>query len=247
LPGIKAKDSRTSLSKRFDKLSQNTYDYIVVGGGTAGNVIANRLTEDPDVTVLVIEAGGPNTNIDSAHVPPLLGLSLAPGTKYDWNSTTAGMPGLNGRSIAYPRGKVLGGSSIVNHYLYTPGSKDDYNHYAKLTGDDSWNWKNMQKYIKKTEKFVAPADGHDTSSQYEAGEPSTSGILPVSLPGYSTPLDQRFLDTTKQFSSEFPFNQDINSGNPLGMGENYSSGNERSLINFFGRLGAINHRRRRKT
>jgi choline dehydrogenase-like flavoprotein len=107
---------------------------------------------------------------------------------------------------------------FIDHYLYTHASQDDYNHYAKLTGDDGWNWKNIQKYIKKTEKFVAPADGHNTTSQYKVGEPSTTGIVPVSLPGYPTPLDQRALDTTKQFASEFPYNPDMNTGNPLGLG-----------------------------
>ncbi|KAJ8462927.1 hypothetical protein ONZ45_g17757 [Pleurotus djamor] len=141
--------SQASLSTCCsEELPRDVYDYIVVGAGTAGNVVASRLTEDPSITVLVLEAGLTNEGVLAAQVP-LLGPSLTPYTIYDWNYTTVPQPGLNGRSVPYTRGRMLGGCSSVNYMIWMHGSHEDYDRYAAVTGDPGWNWTNMQKYIQK--------------------------------------------------------------------------------------------------
>ncbi|KAN0111251.1 pyranose dehydrogenase 3 [Russula decolorans] len=195
---------------------KTNYNFIVIGAGTAGNVIASRLTEDPHVSVLVLEAGISNEGVLASQIP-LLAPTLTPYTLYDWNYTTTAQPGFNGRSIPYPRGRLLGGSSSVNYQTYVHGSVDDFDRYASHTGDQGWNWNNMQKYIQKNEKLVAPADHHNTSGQFTPSVHGFHGAVDVSLPGFPTPLDKRVIASTQE-TANFPFNQDMNSGDVLGIG-----------------------------
>ncbi|KAH6888359.1 hypothetical protein BKA70DRAFT_1409386 [Coprinopsis sp. MPI-PUGE-AT-0042] len=199
------------------QLPRNTYDYIVVGGGTAGNVIAARLSEKASNKVLVIEAGGSHEGVLPIQVP-FLGPTLAPNTPYDWNYTVTPQEGLNGRTFPLPRGRVLGGSSSINYMVHQYGSSEDYDKMAALTGDSGWSWNNMKKFITRHEKFVPPVDGHDTTGQYTPSLHSTSGVLPKSLPGAHFPVDDRVIATTKELSKEFPYNQDMGGGDVLGLG-----------------------------
>lgn len=192
------------------------YNFIVIGAGTAGNVVASRLTEDPHVSVLVLEAGISHEGVLAAQIP-LLAPTLVPNTLYDWNYSTTAQPGLNGRSVPYPRGRILGGSSSVNYHTYVRGSADDFDRYASHTGDQGWNWNNMQKYIQKNEKLVCPADHHDTSGQFTPSVHGYDGALDVSLPGFTTPLDKHVIASTQE-TADFPFNQDMNGGDVLGIG-----------------------------
>ncbi|KAF8991666.1 aryl-alcohol oxidase-like protein [Cyathus striatus] len=193
------------------------YDYIVVGAGTAGSVVASRLTEDKNAQVLLIEAGISNTDGDiSAIQVPFLVTETAQ-SRYDWNYTTVPQKSLGNRILTYPRGFVLGGSSSINYMAYTRGPSDEYNRLAKLTGDNGWDWPTSFKYGLKSERHVQSADNHNTTGQFDPKLHGTSGPLLTSLPGNPTDIDQRVLNTTSQFALEFPFNLDMNGGSSLGF------------------------------
>ncbi|HEX9173664.1 MAG TPA: GMC family oxidoreductase, partial [Telluria sp.] len=129
--------------------SAGEYDYIIVGAGTAGCVLANRLTADKTTTVLLIEAGGRDDYL-WIHIPVGY-LHCIGNPRTDWLYSTEPDAGLNGRALIYPRGKVLGGSSSINGMIYMRGQAADYDHWAELTGDDSWRWDKVLPVFKKSE------------------------------------------------------------------------------------------------
>ncbi|KAF7305849.1 Aryl-alcohol oxidase [Mycena chlorophos] len=193
-----------------------SFDFIIIGGGTAGSAVANRLTEEKSFSVLVLEAGG--TNIGQLYVEaPLLCLVATPDTIYDWNYTTVGQTQLNNRELSYPRGHVLGGSSSVNYMGWTRGSSEDWDRFAATVGDNGWQWDNLVPYFKKIEDLTPPVDGHDMSGQLNASVHGTAGINSISVAGFATEIDPLILSTT-QTVAEFPFNLDMNSGYQLGIG-----------------------------
>ncbi|KAJ7654789.1 hypothetical protein B0H17DRAFT_956808, partial [Mycena rosella] len=98
------------------------------------------------------------------------------------------------------------------------GSIDDFNHYAELTGDLGWSWDQIFKYFLKNEKWTPSTDLHNTSAQFDPSVHSAHGITPVSLDGSGWPLGPRVIQVTKQLPDGFPFNLDMNSGKPLGVG-----------------------------
>jgi len=133
-----------------------TYDYVIVGAGSAGCVLANRLSEDPAVSVLLLEAGGKDNWI-WIHIP--VGYLYCIGNpRTDWCYRTEPDPGLNGRTILYPRGKVLGGSSSINAMLYLRGQARDYDEWARLTGDSGWSWQNVLPVFMRLEDHWRGAD-----------------------------------------------------------------------------------------
>jgi choline dehydrogenase len=136
--------------------SAGKYDYIIIGAGTAGCVLANRLTQDQDISVLLIEAGAKDDYI-WIHIPVGY-LYCIDNPRTDWRYRTEADAGLNGRSLIYPRGKVLGGSSSINGMIYMRGQAQDYDRWAELTGDASWRWDQVLPLFKKTEDHHGGGD-----------------------------------------------------------------------------------------
>ncbi|MDL2356445.1 MAG: GMC family oxidoreductase, partial [Pseudomonadota bacterium] len=129
--------------------SAGQYDYIIVGAGTAGCLLANRLTRKKDTTVLLIEAGGKDDYL-WIHIPVGY-LHCIGNPRTDWLYQTEPDAGLNGRALIYPRGKVLGGSSSINGMIYMRGQSGDYDRWAELTGDPSWAWDQVLPLFMKSE------------------------------------------------------------------------------------------------
>ncbi|KAK0222786.1 aryl-alcohol oxidase [Armillaria nabsnona] len=206
-----------AIFENFVDLPKLDFDYIIVGGGTAGNVLANRLTEQKDTSVLVLEAGQSTADVLVSQVPFFCPQAM-PNTPLDWNFTTTPQPGFNGRAILYPRGFGLGRSSAVNYMAYTRGSSEDYDRYACVTSDEGWGWDELLPYILKNERFVAPADHHNTTGEFNPAVHNFDGVNSVSLPGYPKAIDGCVIQATQELQGEFSYNLDFNSGYHLGIG-----------------------------
>jgi len=146
-----------------------SYDYIIVGAGSAGCVLANRLSADPKNRVLLLEAGG-NDNWIWFHIP--VGYLFAIGNpRSDWMFKTEPEPGLNGRSLNYPRGKVIGGSSAINAMIYMRGQGADYDHWRQL-GLSGWGWDDVLPYFKKHEDhFLGASEHHAVGGEWRIEHP----------------------------------------------------------------------------
>lgn len=136
--------------------SAGQYDYIIVGAGTAGCVLANRLTRNKDVNVLLLEAGGKDDYL-WIHIPVGY-LHCIGNPRTDWLFKTEEEAGLGGRALIYPRGKVLGGSSSINGMIYMRGQASDYDRWAEATGDASWRWDKVLPLFMRSEDYHGGSD-----------------------------------------------------------------------------------------
>ncbi len=148
-------------------MSEVLFDYVIIGAGTAGALMVNRLSADPHSRVLLIEAGG-RDNYPWIHIP--VGYLFCIGNpRTDWLYSTEPEAGLNGRALRYPRGKTLGGCSSINGMIYMRGQARDYDAWARLTGDDTWSWANvLPAFMKHEDHYAIHADSDGEFTQYHA-------------------------------------------------------------------------------
>jgi choline dehydrogenase len=178
------------------------YDYVIVGAGSAGCVLAARLSEDPDVRVALVEAGPPDT-AEEIHVPVAFGQLFQ--TKWDWDYLTDPEPGLDGRRRYLPRGRMLGGSSSMNAMIYMRGNRADYQEWEAL-GAEGWGWEDVLPYFLKAE------DNERGASELHA----VGGPLTVSDGRSRHELMDAFLEAAGQ--AGHPRNDDFNGPEQDGVG-----------------------------
>jgi choline dehydrogenase len=139
-------------------MSEQTYDFVIVGGGAAGCVLANRLSADPATRVLLLEAGRPDYWWDLAvHLPLAMGMPVG-SAQHDWRYVSEPEPGLQSRRLEHPRGKVLGGSTSINGMLYTRGHRADYDRWAQECGTEEWDYAHCLPYFRRLERRLGEAE-----------------------------------------------------------------------------------------
>ncbi|OKH94899.1 GMC family oxidoreductase [Streptomyces uncialis] len=180
----------------------NTYDYVVVGAGSAGCVLAARLSEDPGTRVALIEAGGADTAQD-IHVPAAFSRLFK--SDLDWDLDSEPEPGIGGRRAYLPRGKVLGGCSSINAMIYIRGNRADYDGWA-AAGAEGWSYDDVLPYFRRSEDNTRGADAFH----------GTGGPLTVSDSRSNHPLVTSFVEAAVK--AGHPRNDDFNGGSQLGVG-----------------------------
>ncbi len=179
------------------------YDYVIVGAGSAGCVLASRLSENPDSRVLLLEAGPPDT-ADELHIPAAVNLLFQ--TAYDWNYQTVPQDRAGGRSIYWPRGRVLGGSSSINAMIYIRGSRHDYDSWRDDYGCEGWGYTDLLPYFLRAESNSRGA------SAYHGG----SGPLSVQDLKFRSGLTGDFVAAARHYG--LPANDDFNGPEQEGVG-----------------------------
>ena len=182
----------------------DTFDYVIVGAGAAGSVLAGRLTEDPTVTVCVLEAGPPD-NHPFIHVPGGF-IKLLFDPKFTWQFQSEPSAGTNGRRIPTTQGRTLGGSSSINGMVYNRGQPADFNSWAQR-GNHGWGYTDILPYFKRTQKKIGSADDRIHGRE---------GKIPVTDMDWFHPLCEAFMDGAE--ANGLPRNKDYNSGVQEGVG-----------------------------
>ncbi|KAL2047221.1 hypothetical protein N7G274_001240 [Stereocaulon virgatum] len=217
-------EARRLLGSSFGAPGNATFDYVVIGGGTAGLAIATRLAEGSR-SVAVIEAGSfyeiSNSNYSQVPLYAAAFTAKSPfqeSPQVDWGFTTTPQPGFAGQAPLYARGKCLGGSSARNYLSYQIGPSGTYDQWAQLVGDDDYKFKNFQKYFQKSLKFTPPSNLRPANA--------TASYDPASFGSQSGPLSVTFANYAMAFSSwarlaldqlGFPRLNGFTSGNILGQ------------------------------
>lgn len=181
----------------------NEYDFVVVGGGSAGCVIATRLSEDPSVRVLLVEAGGPDRGL-LFRIPA--GFARMTKGVASWGWSTVPQKHMEGRVLWYTQAKVLGGGSTINAQVYTRGNADDYDAWEREEGCHGWNFRTLLPYFRRAEANQRFADKYH----------GVDGPLGVSMPAAPLPIADAFIKAAQQFG--IPYNHDFNGERQEGVG-----------------------------
>ncbi len=206
-------------------MSDNRYDYIVCGAGTAGCLLANRLSADKSKRVLLVEAGG-NDDYVWVHIP--VGYLYCIGNpRTDWLYATEPDPGLNGRSLRYPRGKVLGGCSSINGMIYMRGQARDYDHWGAL-GNDGWSWSECLPHFLKHEDFHKGADAFHAAPGFDPTGERPGGEWRVERQRLRWEILDAFAQAAQQ--AGIPASEDFNRGDNEGVG--YFEVNQRAGVRW---------------
>ncbi len=193
--------SLDKLDPRAD--ARKRYDYVIVGGGSAGCAIANRLSADPSSSVLVLEAGRSDYIIDPfIHMPAALPIPIG-NRLYDWKYETDPEPYMNGRKVFHARGKILGGSSSINGMIFQRGNPMDYQRWAADPGMESWDYLHCLPYFKRMETLILE-DGRVGADDWRGG----SGPLRVERGSATNPLFGAFFEAAQQ--AGYPLTDDVN-------------------------------------
>jgi choline dehydrogenase-like flavoprotein len=181
------------------------FDFVIVGGGSAGSTLAARLSEDPQVSVCLLDAGGKGTSLVLRAPAGAVAALPGYGKLFNWAFKTLPQPGLNGRQGYQPRGRALGGSSAINAMLYVRGHKSDYDDWA-AGGCDGWSWEDCLPYFKKSEN-------NERGSDDLHGD---TGPLHVSNQKSPRPITLAFIEAATQ--QQFRHSEDFNTGDNEGVG-----------------------------
>ncbi|KAL8833616.1 MAG: hypothetical protein Q9170_004164 [Blastenia crenularia] len=171
-----------SLPSDIDIFLSTKFTHLVIGGGTAGLVVATRLAEDESITVGVLEAGESAYDEPRINIPGRFGETL--GTEYDWQFATVPQPGLNGRSLPWPRGRVLGGTSALNFMTWNRACREDYDVWEEL-GCEGWGWDGLLPYFKKSEHLHPSSTKHQLAN-HSYHDPLSHGTTGPIHTAYST-------------------------------------------------------------
>ena len=199
-------------------MSDTTFDYLIIGGGTAGALLANRLSADARRRVLLVEAGGQD-DYHWIHIP--VGYLYCIGNpRTDWLYQTEAAAGLNGRRLRYPRGKVLGGCSSINGMLYLRGQARDYEHWAELTGEDAWRWSSVLAAFRRHEdhwRLDHPEGASEAFKRLHASRATgSSGEWRVDKQRLRWDILDAFAQAAQQ--AGIPATDDFNGGDNEGVG-----------------------------
>lgn len=233
--------SKRTLTTNGWDLDGKSYDYVIVGGGTAGLVLANRLSANDDTTVAVIEAGNSGYDDNDKFIIPDANLyDSSVNTQYDWQFRTSSQKHMNNRRASWPRGKVLGGSSAINGLYYVRPSKKEVNVWSKLAGGSGrWNWDSLLSGMKKSEHFRTPLKSirNQLQIEYDGDSHGHNGPIGTTWPAVTYDPIENFIKTAESVSG--PINKDPYNGNNVGTYMALSSIDKTNWQRSFSRNGYL--------
>ncbi|EKM52445.1 uncharacterized protein PHACADRAFT_211701 [Phanerochaete carnosa HHB-10118-sp] len=203
------------MSAQIGDVVDKSFDYVIIGGGTAGITLAARLSEDPSKTVCVLEAGDPNID-DPAILTPASYASHFGKKQYAWDFATTKQKMCTGKIFPWARGRGLGGSSGINYMVWTKPPAEEIDDWERL-GNPGWNWKNFQKYIHRAERFVEPAAElrEKFKIPLHEGDLGTKGALAISFPRTFSEVETYLMQAAK--NAGIPAAPCPYGGNPNGV------------------------------